>query len=676
MKSASNGLKYLVQFILLFCFITVANAEDGDYVHYRLGVKYKNQNKLDQAIEEFKKVLGAYPDNYNAYMHLSEIREKQGRMRLSIYNLKKALSYNPGWSKAQKALAAAYRKDGQYQNSIKEYQDYLQYCDPGERDSIQGLISDVTKVLKSGGVIDKKDEDVKKEDNVDSATLEIKTEEAEKSVKKESTSTDTKVVKKSTSKKSESSVKVDNVEADREFRMGISAYNQAINTGNSSLFDKAINHLRKTLKMDPGHSGAYYYAGLIRRRLGQNKMAMINFEKATDYPELGYNAHFYLGKIYGEMKEYKKAVKHLEFYIPKTDYDPGKREANALIEKYRAAYKAATQDTIPVVDLKKLSSEEMHREMSMIPQKEELAAIEVRIDSLLTLSLVDTITDPGQAMLAGVHSFQSKNWDKAIEDFKKVLLKYPKGDIAARTLYDIGVCYMKLKNYPAAEDKFQQVLNRYAGHSLTPEALFLKGVALSEKKEDAKAEKVFRKYIQKNRSHKWAGKAYEKLGDIYVDLMQDKNAVDAYSNAVNIAKNPLDGVYAGYKLGESYERLKNIPRANTSFGNAIKLGEKSGVAERVPDSYYKIADNYYRTKDYEKALEYYKKVSRKYKDFQDTPWAFFQIGSIYKKQKKYEEAIKSFKDLIKNYPDDYWARQAKWKLEDTIWEYEYRSVLN
>ena len=30
---------------------------------------------------------------------------------------------------------------------------------------------------------------------------------------------------------------------------------------------------------------------------------------------------------------------------------------------------------------------------------------------------------------------------------------------------------------------------------------------------------------------------------------------------------------------------------------------------------------------------------------------------------------------MKRYPEDYWAKQARWKMEDAVWEYEYRSVL-
>ena len=83
----------------------------------------------------------------------------------------------------------------------------------------------------------------------------------------------------------------------------------------------------------------------------------------------------------------------------------------------------------------------------------------------------------------------------------------------------------------------------------------------------------------------------------------------------------------------------------------------------------------YKTKDYEGALNQYTHVIRKYPAFQETPWGLFQIGSIYKNLKRYQDAIDTFKDLIRKYPEDYWAKQARWKMEDTIWENEYQAVL-
>ncbi|MBD3390885.1 MAG: tetratricopeptide repeat protein, partial [Chitinivibrionales bacterium] len=624
---------------------------------YRLGVKYKNENKLEQAIEEFRKVLAAYPDNYNAYMHIAQIREKQGKPRLAIYNLKKALAYNPGWGKAHRMLARVYESDKQIQNAIKELQLYQQVCDPEERDSVQAQLDRLTGSLGAPGA----------------GTGAVATATAAPAGGKQASAPAKRSRKASAA--TTRPIKA-GPEAEREFKHGVAAYQEAVQTGDPAGFDRAIAHFRKTLEYHPGHAGAYYYAGLIRRRKGQNQMAKVNFSKAVTYPELGYNAHFYLGKIHGEEKEYEEAIRHLKAYMQKTSYEAGRREAQALIDRFQSALQAQRGDTVEV-DIAAVAEAELHREVSDVPPEVPLAPMEVRIDSLLSMAIVDTLTDPGQAMLKGVRMFRDGSYDAAIETFKEVLVSYPRGNIAACAIYNIGICYLKLKvrDYRSAENQFQQVIERYPSHPLASKSTFLKAVCYYERKESELAERLLRQFIQKYRTHAWVGKAYEKLGDAYTDLEKHRKAVDAYSQAASGAANDVDKVYAFYKLGTAYFRIDNPARAVQSFEKAIAAGEKNNIRERVPDSYYKIADYYYKQKEYDRALDYYKRATRGHEWYHDTPWGLFQIGNIYKHQKKYELAAKTYKKLMEAYPGHYWAGQAQWKMEDAVWENEYRAVL-
>ena len=184
------------------------------------------------------------------------------------------------------------------------------------------------------------------------------------------------------------------------------------------------------------------------------------------------------------------------------------------------------------------------------------------------------------------------------------------------------------------------------------------------------AEKLFRDFIQKNRDQEWAGKAFEKLGECYESMEQPKKAIDAYQQAALKGKN-LDRVCAYFKAGTVYQQIGNSIRAQEAFKSAIDLGEKHDIYYRVPDSYYRIADEKYKGKDYEGALRYYTKVTRKYPAFQETPWGLFR--------RKYSQNLALrrcdlSRILYANTPR-LLAKQAKWKMEDAIWENEYRAVL-
>ena len=158
-------------------------------------------------------------------------------------------------------------------------------------------------------------------------------------------------------------------------------------------------------------------------------------------------------------------------------------------------------------------------------------------------------------------------------------------------------------------------------------------------------------------------------------MEQHKKAIDAYTQAAGLATNPADQVVLAFKNGVSYNAIANPMRAMECFKRAINTGEKYSIYLRVPDSYYKIADYQYQKKDFKDALENYELATRKYSGYQDTPWGLFQIGNVYRNQKEYQKAIDTYKLLIQKFPDDYWAKQAQWKLDDTIWEHEYQAVL-
>jgi tetratricopeptide (TPR) repeat protein len=645
----------ILSLVILSAAIAATAQNGNDYIHFRLGTKYRTENKLDLAIEEFRKVLAASPDNFNAYFQLAEIREQQGKVRLAIYNLDQALTHNPGWGKAQKMLARLYEKDRRYNKALEQLQDYQRHCDPAERDSISQEIDRIMAMLYGAKKIDASKKNDRQSVSSESASSRGKNPAPGK-------------------RSAPSSSSASRTKADQEFRKGIALYQQGVNEHDEKKFGQALNHLRAAIRLQPGHPGAYYYAGLIRRRQGRNDMAKVNFERSLGYPELGYNAHFYLGRIYGDEKAYKKAITHLQAYIGKTDYEPGKREAESLIQRYRRTLQAERKKS-PRVDAAELVREEMHREVSRIPPQEKISALEVRIDSLLYMEVVDTLTDPGQAMLRGVRLFRKGEYDEAIESFRTVMVEYPRADVAARCVYDIGVSYLKLGDFAGAENQFQQILERFAGQSVAPQSLFLKALSYAERREPQVAEKLFRSFISQNRTHEWTGKAYEKLGDCYRDLEEHKRSIDAYSQASERAADALDKVHAEYKLGMSYQAVKNQRRAAAAFRRVIEAAESKNIQERVAQAHYRIADMRFKKKDYDKALEMYVRATRKYPAYEDTPWGLFQIGTIYKQLGKYEKAIETYKTLMKQYGGDYWARQAEWKLEDAVWENEYRAVL-
>jgi tetratricopeptide (TPR) repeat protein len=632
-------MKSLLQVVMLFFLVVivcpsgVGAEETGEYIHYRLGMKYKAEKQYDKAIDEFRKVLAEYPDNYNVYLHIAEIHALQGQPRLAASNLKQALSYNPSFSKAHLLLAESYERDAQISKAIEEYQQYQQSCDPAIRDSVQKVIDRLIARVGVGAVL-------RGFDSTTGTKL-----PAVKSPPVPTTLHTAPVL--TTNPKVAELFKL----AQESFRM--------------HHLDTALRQLKEVIALQPGFTGAYYYAGLIRYQMGQYKLAKINFARGRDYPDPAFTSLLYLGKMYGGEKNYSAAIRELSRYCTVSPSETGKKEAKQLLITYRTL--VGTGSVKP--DSLAVKNEESDTAA-------DHPALEVRIDSLLSMVTVDTLSDAGQKLLGGIREFQAGNFDKAIREFKKTLAAYPAGAAAVHCMYNTGICYFKLRLLKDAENQFQQVLDRYPRHVLAPQALFLKALSYSERKETSVAEGLYREFLQANRQHPWRGKAWEKLGDAYIDLEQPKKAIDAYVQAVGSSKTSADQVCAFYKIGDAYLTIGNSARACASFDSAITKGERTGVSGRVPDSYYRIADEKYKGKEYQGALEYYTKVTRKFPAFQETPWGIFQIGNVQKNLKKYQDAIDTYKSLIQRFPDDYWAKQAQWKLDDAVWDHEYEATLH
>lgn len=686
----------------------VLSQKTGEYLHYRLGMRYKTEKQYDKAIDEFRKVLSEYPDNYNVYLHIAEIRFLQNQPALAIPNLKQALTYNPGWSKAHRLLADAYSKEGQIQKSIAEYQQYQQTCDPAERDSVQKVIDRlVPKIGKKqppsevnfDAVADKGDAAVQGQKKAgDTAahnaakspqvkpvettavarSLEVKPIETKASIAKPEAPalTEVKPVETKTAPAKPGVKPVETKQAEAAVAVpgdpkAEDLFNRALESFRTQQYDLALKQLKEVIALQPGFPGAYYYAGLIRYERGERTLAKINLLKGKNYSEPEYNGLLYMGTIYGEEKNYPEAVRQLLLFVKKTNSENKRKQGKELLAKYRSCLGktgiAAKADTAGAPDSSTTRNALMLTEPLML---------EVRIDSLLSMVFVDTLSDAGQKLLLGIRQFQAGNFDNAVREFKKTLVLNPTGPVAAQCIYDIGVCYFKLRLLKEAENQFQQILDRYPGHELAAQSSFLKALAYSEQKESIVAERLFRSFLQTYRGHKLEGKAWEKLGDAYIDLDQPKKAIDAFAQAAGKSADFEDQVCAWYKTGNAFLAIGNTARAFSCFDSAIALGERHKVFIRVPDSYYRIADEKYKAKEYASAQAYYESVIQKYPDFQETPWALFQIGNIHKNLARFKEAIKNYNELINRFPEDYWAKQARWKLDDAVWEHEYQTTLH
>ncbi len=109
-------------------------------------------------------------------------------------------------------------------------------------------------------------------------------------------------------------------------------------------YKAACSAARELLLKEPGHPGAYYYAGAGRYELGELDKAEYNLKRSFDYPELGYNAHFYLSLIYKKQGKAKEERAELEEYVRLSRNEAAIATAKARLEELSGAKNASVAE--------------------------------------------------------------------------------------------------------------------------------------------------------------------------------------------------------------------------------------------------------------------------------------------------------------------------------------------
>jgi len=243
----------------------------------------------------------------------------------------------------------------------------------------------------------------------------------------------------------------------------------------------------------------------------------------------------------------------------------------------------------------------------------------------------------------GLYYFKMKEYNKAIEFFKKVLIIEPDHadskekmkllikiiqNSSIKNYYIDGLHNYKVKNYHKAVYYFIKVMN------LKPYSFkiyWYLGKTYYKLKEYSKAINAYLTAISINpndyRMYFNLGSAYDKIGD-YVE------AVKAYKNAIN-----LNPVYfkAYYNISCVYDEL-------SQYSNAVEFFKKSlDIDPKHCDSYYRLGWAYNELGHYTKAIETFKQLiclnPKHIKGYNGLGWAYGETGD-------YNMAINFFKQAI------------------------------
>jgi tetratricopeptide (TPR) repeat protein len=622
-----------------------------DLIHYEVGMKYFQEKEYDRAIEEFRKMLTLDPGHAESYYQIGLAWQAQDRHALGIYNLKKAAKYNPENPDIFLALAASYKKNGEVEKALASMRKGIDLeMDPEKKKKYESQIGELLGEEKQA-----KQEaapvPAKAEKPADAEPAQAKA-----ALLEEVPGTGAPAVKKTGTSKTgnifELIVKTTHNESSADPQM-----KPIIDNYNRGHYGKTLAEARKLLKKKPGHAGAYYYGGIIRRYNKENQKAIYNFKRALSYPDRGYNAHFFLGLTYEEMDQAQDAIREYEKYINKTSYAQGKNQAKAKIS----------------VLLKKLKKKGVRPPAVAETEYRKKSPFRFKTSTIFSFIIEDTLSKNGRKMLNALDLFLDEKYDASLTKLQELYRDTPRDALADNALYSIGLVYSKMRLWDNANKYLGQVVNEFSNSDVDRSARLLRGHVLAQKGLYDSTIAIYDKYLRRYPQDQHTAFINSGLGDIAFRRNDTRNALRYYLKALGKEKGETEMIGLKFKIGECYWRQESN-RGIAYFKQAAEAGSAIR-SQAVMESCFRLGDFYYKVKDMESALKYYKQSVEKFPNAENATWALYQIGNIYKNGGQYEQALQSYQKLIDGHPNDYWAVQAKWKKEDAVWQNEYREVL-
>lgn len=267
---------YKMILMLLLVFGTAFSALDP---RLEQGARFAAAGEHEKAIAEYSAILATDPNNAQAYFAAAEVRFKIKDYSRSLANYRLAYRYAPGMSEAYEGAAKIYEVLGDRRSADAE-----RAKDPANQPAVVEESS--SSVALS---------------SVEAATAPTTT--PAPAVAPTPVATTVAPTPVATAVASTPVANPAVTEASSKY-----SYDGPLFLKGKELFARK-NHKEATpiwrdvLVQQPGHPGAYYYAGVARYEMNELDKAEFNLKRAFDYPELGYNAHYYLSLIYKKQKK-------------------------------------------------------------------------------------------------------------------------------------------------------------------------------------------------------------------------------------------------------------------------------------------------------------------------------------------------------------------------------------
>ena len=233
--------------------------------------------------------------------------------------------------------------------------------------------------------------------------------------------------------------------------------------------------------------------------------------------------------------------------------------------------------------------------------------------------------------------YRMGRWREASETFEELVRRFPGSKYASESLYRAGeavfnlaagVAYeQKLVIFKEAMTKYESVLTRYPRSEYVDDALYNTAWALINLDRKEEALPIFEQIVAEHSDGRYGARSQFTLGDYYYGEKVYGKATDSYEKFL-----------AMFPEGKLESGDKSLRRKAT-----VLLGHLSEI-----DAYnmYAVGERFFDGEDFEEAIKVFKDVQDKYPDSDQTVNAAVNIGAAYMALEDYRKAAAEFQKVV------------------------------
>lgn len=656
--------------VVLFLAVSAFAAAKEDEVRFEVARQWAEKGEYDKAVQELRMYLSDHPDAAEVYARIGSLRLRQGNAKLASENFKIALSKNPSVVEAHKGLAQAYEKMGEGDKALAEWK---RLRDSDADPETKRLAAEKVKSAATGSSAASGSPAAPAEPKPSNAKVTpVPGNEGptpRPAEKPRATVPAPAEAAYSPALDSASGASPRGIYATREFQDALRHYRE-------KKTDSALTDLKKCLARNPGHPGAYYLGGVIRYEKGDYSKAAYNFKRSFGYPDRGFNAHFYLGRIYQREDRNTDAIAAYQEYLKDTKSETGRKQVEGYLAQLQAGEPPKAPEVKPGQGNAKVTppAPAAPRAPAAVSRT---GGLPVAADGLIPFLAADSASAAGRKIIDAYDAFKDEKYEKAATMLKDVIRGYGGSQNAEAAALDLAAVYIRLGLWDNARDRVQEYLAQAKQPPRFADAAnYLSGLIQLGKKDGDKAE---RSLLAVNAGGPEAPPREEvdfRLAQAGALLQDNKKWSGYLEKAQASAVDPHRKAALWQQLGFLHSKFGSAEKALEFFRKSQEDCKDSALDAICAESQLRMADLEFKRKGWKAALNLYRQFATKHPGHAEAAWAHYQMANVYRATNNFESALNEYKQVIDNYPDSYWAAQAKWKREDTIWRKEYEEVLD